>query len=62
MKTTIDFFCIAISYLRMGGGGGGKECGYDTVGWQKTKSILQQSSLNLIRESDPRVKLLNSRK
>lgn len=40
MKTTIDFFCIAISYLRMGGGGGGKECGYDTVGWQKTKSNL----------------------
>lgn len=33
---TIDFFCIAISYL----GGrvrGGKECGYYIVGWQKQK-------------------------
>lgn len=32
MKTTIDFFCIAISYLRRGGGGRARErereCGY----------------------------------
>lgn len=43
MKTTIVFFCIAISYLRWGVGGGGGGGGEKSVvmtseGWQRKQN------------------------